>query len=390
MATTKRDYYEVLGIARTADKDEIKKAFRRLARQYHPDVNKQPDAEGRFKEVNEAYEVLSDDQRRALYDRYGHAAANGQAGGNPFEGMGDFPFGDIMETFFGAGAGTRGGGRTRAQRGADRRTTLVLEFREAIFGGDRELEIERQEVCGHCQGQRSEPGTSTQICPTCQGRGEIRRQQQTILGQFVTMATCDRCGGEGRIITTPCGVCRGEGRTRVRRSIRVTVPAGVYDGATLRLSGEADAGLFGGPAGHLYVELRVKPDPVFVRNDDDLVVELPINIAQAALGAEIEAPTLEGPITLRVPEGTQNGKVFRLREKGVPHLRGMGRGDLVVNVVVTTPTNLTAEQRLLLEQLGRSFAPVAKPAAAGAPDKAAAEKGEKGFFDKLKDTLGLE
>ena len=379
MSATRRDYYEVLGVARTADKDEIKKAFRRLARQYHPDVNKAPEAEAKFKEINEAYEVLSDDQRRALYDRYGHAAANGQPGAAPFEGMADFPFGDIFETFFGGGMAR--GARTRAQRGADRRYTATLEFREAVFGVEKQLEIERLETCAHCQGQRAEPGSSTQRCPTCGGTGEVRRVQQTILGQFVNVSTCDRCGGEGRIIPTPCSVCRGEGRVRVTRTITIAVPAGVDDGAQLRLSGEGDAGLFGGPAGNLFVQLRVKPDPVFRRHEDDLHVELPINIAQAALGAEIEAPTLEGPTTLRIPEGTQTGRTFRLRERGVPHVRGVGRGDLIFTIVVQTPTNLTAEQRQLLEALGRTFK------AEAAPGQPAAERHEKGFFDKLKDTL---
>lgn len=380
MSTTKRDYYEVLGIARTADKDEIKKSFRRLARQYHPDVNQAPEAEARFKEINEAYEVLSDDQRRALYDRYGHAAANGQAGANPFEGATDFPFGDLFDAFFG-GATTRGNARTRAQRGADRRYVLTLEFREAVFGVEKELELERQEVCTHCHGQRAEPGTSTQPCPTCRGSGEVRRVQQTLLGQFVNVSACDRCGGEGRIIPTPCTICRGEGRARVTRTVNIGVPAGVDDGAQLRLSGEADAGLNGGPAGNLFVQLRVKPDPVFKRNEHDLLVEVPVNIAQAALGAEIEAPTLEGTTTLRIPEGAQSGKSFRLRERGVPFVRGVGRGDLIYTIVVQTPTNLTPEQRHLFEELGRSFAtesPTAKPPA---------DRHEKGFFDKLKDTL---
>lgn len=384
MSTTKRDYYEVLGVTRSADKDEIKKAFRRLARQYHPDVNQAPEAEARFKEINEAYEVLSDEQRRALYDRYGHAAANGQAGGTPFEGMGDFPFGDLFDAFFGGTAGRAGSGpRTRAQRGTDRRYVLALEFREAVFGTDKALEIERLEICGHCQGQRAEPGTSTQVCPACKGSGEVRRAQQTILGQFVSVATCDRCHGEGRIVPTPCTICRGEGRTRLKRTVTIGVPAGVDDGAQLRLSGEGDAGLFGGPAGNLFVQLRVAADPVFTRHDNDLLVELPINIAQAALGAEIEAPTLEGPTTVKIAEGTQSGRTFRLRERGVPFVRGSGRGDLIYTISVTTPIRLTGEQRDLLQQLGQTFA-TAQPSAS--PDDEHADK-HRGFFDKLKDTL---
>ena len=379
MSATKRDYYEVLGVARSADKEEIKKAFRRLARQYHPDVNKAAEAEGKFKEINEAYEVLSDDQRRALYDRYGHAAANGQPGGNPFEGVADFPFGDLFETFFGGGA-TRGGSRTRAQRGADRRYSVTLEFREAIFGVEKEMEIERLEVCNHCRGQRAEPGSSPQTCPNCRGTGEMRTRVNTILGQMVNVSVCDRCGGEGKIIPTPCMVCRGEGRTKMTRTVNVGVPAGVDDGATLRLSGEADAGLYGGPAGNLFVQLRVKADPTFKRNEHDLLVDIPLNMAQAALGAEIEAPTLEGPTSLRIPEGTQSGKTFRLRERGVPVVRGVGRGDLIYTVKVATPTSLTAEQRDLLEQLAQTFD--ASPTKGMAP-----EKHEKGFFDKLKDTL---
>lgn len=379
MSATKRDYYEVLGIGRSADREEIKKAFRRLARQYHPDVNKTAEAETRFKEINEAYEVLSDDQRRALYDRYGHAAANGQAGANPFEGMGGFPFGDIFETFFGGAAGAqRGGGRTRAQRGADRRVGLEMEFREAIFGVEREVEVERLEQCGHCHGQRSEPGTGSEVCPTCRGTGELRRVQQTILGQFVNVSPCHRCSGEGRIVTTPCTVCRGEGRVRATKTIAVTIPAGVEDGAQMRLSGEGDAGLFGGPSGNLYIQLRVAPDPIFKRDEDDLLLDLPINMAQAALGAEIEVPTLEEPHRLRIPEGTQSGRVFRLRGAGVPHLRASGRGDLIVSVRVQTPTDLTDEQRELLERLAATFGTDARSGQ------------EKGFVDKLKGAFGIE
>ena len=377
MSATRRDYYEILGVARSADKEEIKKSFRRLARQFHPDVNKTAEAEAKFKEINEAYEVLSDDQRRAAYDRFGHAAANGQPGANPFEGMGGFPFGDIFETFFGASAGgTRTGGRTRAQRGADRRLSMELEFREAIFGVEREVQVDRLEECGHCHGGRAEPGTGSQVCPTCRGTGEVRRVQQTILGQFVNVSPCERCYGEGRIITTPCSVCRGEGRVRATKTIAVTIPAGVEDGAQMRLSGEGDAGLFGGPPGNLYIQLRVAPDPVFQRDGDDLLLDLPINIAQAALGAELEIPTLEGTRPLRIPDGTQSGHVIRLRGQGVPHLRASGRGDLVVTVRVQTPTSLTGEQRELLERLATTFG--------------TKHGHDKGFFEKFKDALGLE
>ena len=379
MSTTKRDYYEILGVARTADKEEIKRAFRRLARQYHPDVNQSPEAETKFKEINEAYEVLSDDQRRAMYDRFGHAAANGQMGGNPFGGAGDFPFGDIFETFFGGGTGQRGGARTRAQRGADRRYDLTLEFREAVSGVNKQIEIDRLEECEHCHGQRAEPGSNTQSCPICRGSGEVRRVQNTILGQFVSVSPCERCGGEGRIITTPCTVCQGQGRTRNHRTIEVDVPAGVDDGTQIRLTGEGDAGLFGGPPGNLFVLLHVRPDPVFTREGDDLLLDLPLTIAQAALGDDIEIPTLEGARPFRVPEGTQNGKVFRLRDQGVPRLRSASRGDLVITARVMTPTNLTHEQRELLERLGRTLSPVTK-----------ASEHNKGFFDKFKDALGLD
>lgn len=387
MSATKRDYYEVLGVARGVDKDDIKKAFRRLARQFHPDVNKAPEAEAKFKEINEAYEVLSDDQKRALYDRYGHAAVNGQGGGgNPFEGMEGFPFGDLFETFFGGATSGRGGGGRRAQRGSDRRYAITLEFREAIFGAERDVEIERLEQCEHCQGQRAEPGSTAQTCPQCKGAGEVRRVQQTLLGQFVSVAPCDRCHGEGRIITSPCKVCRGEGRSRVSRTISVTIPAGADDSMQLRLSGQGDAGLFGGPSGNLLLSIKVKPDPVFQRDEDDLHVSLPINVVQAALGAEVMVPTVDEPekkvepLILRIPEGTQNGRIFTFRDRGVPRLRSTGRGDLIVSINVVTPAPVTAEQRQLLEQLG-AILPTPTPDHRGQP-------GDKGFFGKLKDVLG--
>ncbi len=355
MSATRRDYYEILGVSRNASQEEIKKAYRRLARQYHPDVNKAPDAEERFKEINEAYEVLSDPEKRAAYDRFGHAAAQGTGFGG-FTDFGDLGgLGSIFEDLF--GFGMRSSTAQRAPvRGADLRVEVRLTFQEAVFGCTKELEIPRAEICPHCGGSGAEPGTMPLRCPQCNGLGEVqRRQQNPFFGTIVTRTTCPRCEGAGEVITTPCTECGGARRVRRVRRIQVDIPAGVDDGTQIRLSGEGEAGLRGGPPGNLYVVLRVEPHPLFQRRDDDILLELPINIAQAALGAEIDVPTLDGPVKLRIPPGTQHGRVFRLRGKGVPHLRRRGRGDQLVTVRVVVPTHLTDEQRELLQRLGETL-----------------------------------
>ena len=381
MATQqKRDYYEVLGVARSASDDDIKKAFRRLARQYHPDVNKEKDAEARFKEVNEAYEVLSDPQKRQMYDQFGHAGANMGAGAG-FENFGFGGFSDIFQTFF--GGQTAGGGRRGPQRGSDLRYNLTLTFEEAVFGVEKQIEVTRNETCNICGGLGAEPGSRPERCPTCNGTGEIRRVQQSIFGQFVNVSPCERCRGEGRIIASPCKQCRGSGRERRTRALAVRIPAGVDAGSQIRLSGEGDAGAQGGGPGNLYVLINVRPHPFFKRDEDDILYELGINVAQAALGTEAKVPTVDGDVVLKIPPGTQSDKVFVLRERGVPHLRGGGRGDQLVRVRVVTPTNLTSEQRRLFQQLAESFGTdhVEVP-----PE----EPHEKGFFEKFKDMFSKD
>lgn len=379
--SNKRDYYEVLGVARGASKDEIKKAYRRLARQYHPDVSQESDAEAKFKEINEAYEILADEQKRGMYDRFGHAGLAGAGsgfGGFDFGGFRD-PF-EIFEEVFGSFGGFSG--RTRRQtrsprRGADLRYEMALEFEEAIFGAEREIEIPRQETCPTCSGNGVEPGSSPIRCPECNGTGEIRRQT----GFFINIGTCPRCQGRGEIITNPCKECNGRGQVVKTRRLSVKVPAGVDNGTQIRLTGEGESGTNGGPPGNLYVVIRVKSHPYFRRQDDTVHLELAINITQAALGDEVEVPTLDGNEMMTIPAGTQTGDAIRLRGKGVPRLRrdgsNAGRGDQVVTIQVRTPTNLTSEQRHLLLELGKTL------------DREVVPQKEKSFFDRIRDALGM-
>jgi molecular chaperone DnaJ len=352
MANNKRDYYEVLGVSRNASDDELKKSFRRLAKQYHPDANKEQGAETRFIEINEAYEVLSDPQKRAAYDRYGHAGLNGSAGA----GFGDFAgfssINDLFETFFaGATGATR---RSGTQRGADLRYDLTITFEEAVFGCQKEIELPRWETCSSCRGSGAQPGTSTARCSSCQGTGEIRRVQQSIFGQFVNVTMCERCRGEGRVITTPCEKCRGQGRVRNNRRVVVNIPAGVDDGINVRVTGEGEVSARGGTPGNLYVILTVKPHPYFKRSGNDILYELPISFTQAALGDEVEVHTVDGKTTaLKIPAGTQTNRSFRLKGMGVPVVHSSARGDQHVIVKVVTPSNLTPEQKRLLEEFAR-------------------------------------
>ncbi|HLB12759.1 MAG TPA: molecular chaperone DnaJ, partial [Dehalococcoidia bacterium] len=343
----KRDYYEVLGISRSATDEEVKKAFRKLAHQFHPDLNKNHDAEERFKEVNEAYEVLSDPDKRSNYDRFGHAGPQGFGGFRGFEDFGGLGgFGDIFETFFGgATTATRRG----PQRGSDLQLQVTLAFEEAAFGCEKEVQVSRNEVCSSCRGSGSEPGTQPVKCPNCNGTGQVRRVQQSIFGQFVNVATCPRCQGAGRIVTNPCTKCRGTGRVRQTRRVMITIPPGVDDGSQMRLSGEGEPGAKGGPRGDLYVSISVLQHKLFQRKGSDILYELPLSFPQAALGDEVEVPTLEGPHPLKIPAGTQPGRVFNLRHMGIAHLRGNGRGDMLVRVKVVVPVSLTEHQRELLQ-----------------------------------------
>ena len=372
MASTKRDYYDVLGVGRGASGDDIKKAYRKLARQYHPDVNKDSGAEARFKEVNEAYEVLSDDKKRAAYDRFGHAATEGGYSSD-FSGFGGFA--DIFEEFFG-GFGSRSA-RRGPRRGADLRHDLSIDFLEAAMGAEKEIEIARHETCARCRGIGAEPGTSPVRCNTCNGTGEVRRVQQSVLGSFVNVTTCPTCRGEGETIPITCVECRGNKYVRVARKLTVKIPAGVDSGTQIRLAGEAEPGENGGPPGNLYVILDVRPHPYFRRKDDDVVVEVALNVAQAALGDMVVVPTLDGEETIDIPAGTQPGKVIRLRSKGIPHLRRAGRGDQLVVIQVSIPSSLTGEQKRLFSELSKTLG------------REVIAQNEKGFFDKLKNLFSV-
>jgi molecular chaperone DnaJ len=353
MAASKRDYYEVLGVARGANDDEVKKAFRRLAKQYHPDANKEQGAEARFIEINEAYEVLSDPQKRAAYDRFGHAGVENGAGAGFSDLSGFGNISDIFETFF-AGTGGNTQRRTGSQRGADLRYDMTITFEEAVFGCQKEIELPRWETCANCRGSGAQPGTSTSRCSACQGTGEIRRVQQSIFGQFVNVTMCERCRGEGRVITTPCEKCRGQGRVRNTRREVVNIPAGVDDGINVRVTGAGEVSSRGGTPGNLYVILTVKPHPFFKRQGNDIIYELPITFTQAALGAEVDVPTVDNKTTaLKIPPGTQSNRSFRLKGLGVPVVHSSARGDQHVIVKIVTPTNLNARQKELLEEFDR-------------------------------------
>jgi len=346
----KRDYYEVLGIRRGATGEEIRKAFRQLAFKYHPDRNRGDGAEEQFKEVNEAYEVLSDSDKRATYDRFGHSSADGLFG-RGFEGF-DFGFGDIFDTFFG---GATTSTRQAPQRGASLEYRMAVTLEETAFGCEREIEIARTEHCSQCQGTGSKPGTQPERCPNCDGAGQVRRVQASIFGRFTNIAACPQCHGEGRIITEPCPQCRGNRREKRRRNITVRVPAGVDSGNQIRIRGEGDAGTRGGSSGDLFVEISVGKHEYFTRDGDNIIYNLPVDFAQAALGTEVNVPTLDGDHKLKIPAGCQTGTVFRIKHKGIQHLSGGGRGDELVAVSVTTPESLSKEQHRLFEELANSF-----------------------------------
>ena len=371
MPATKTDYFDTLGVSKSATPEEVKKAFRRLAMKYHPDRNKSQDAEERFKAINEAYEVLSDPERRALYERFGHAGVESAVGGQGFEGFTFGGFGDIFDAFFGGTTSRRSGPR----RGADLRLRVSLGFEEAAFGCEKTVEVEGVELCSRCKGRRAEPGTKPERCGNCGGSGEVRRVQQSVFGRFVNVATCDRCRGEGRVVSHPCRACRGRGQEKRTRRLEIKFPAGIDEGAQMRLAGEGDVGDYGGPRGNLFLLIAVKSDKRFQRDGDDLIYQLELDIAQAALGAEVEVPLLDGTESVRIPAGTQSGEVFVLRGRGVSHLRGSGRGDLLVRAQVITPKNLSPHQKELLAELAASLG-------------TAGSLADKGILDRIKDALG--
>jgi molecular chaperone DnaJ len=370
----KRDYYEVLGVGRQASAEELKKAFRKIAMDSHPDRNPGDDAAAaRFKEASEAYSVLSDPGRRRSYDLFGHAATD--FGGGPSVDFADMPFGDLFETFFGGGFGTRTR-RERANRGDDLRYDITITFEEAFTGVERQIDVPRLVTCERCTGSGAEPGTSVETCPTCGGAGQVRRAQQSIFGSVVTAATCPSCAGAGRVIKSPCSECRGHGRVQKTRRLSVRIPAGVDSGSQIRLSGEGEAGIRGGQPGDLYVVLRVKDHSQLRRSDKDLIFELHVNIVQAAVGDRIEVPTMDGPVEIDIPAGTQYGQTFRLPGKGMPDVRGGRRGDQYVLVQVIVPKNLDGDQKALLRKVG---------GLTGKPEKVS-----KGFFEKLRDAISLD
>ncbi len=373
MATNvKRDFYEVLGVSRTATEQEIKSSYRKLALQYHPDRNPEnPEAEEKFKECSEAYAVLADTEKRARYDRFGHAGVSGNgpsAGGFDPSVFNDFQ--DIFGDLFGFGEmfGQGSRRRTRAQRGGDMREDITLEFEEAVFGVTKQVQIRRLETCAECKGDGAAPGKAPINCTTCGGRGQIRYQQ----GFFAVARTCNTCGGTGKLIVDPCKKCKGRGRVKRERMVTVKVPAGVEEGARILYSGEGEAGIYDGPPGDLYVVLHVKEHSFFHREGSDLHCVIPISFTQAALGTEIQVPTLEGQQRLQVAEGTQTGTTLRLRNKGVPVLNGHGRGDLYVELKVQTPAKLSKRQRELLAELENEGAVENKPV-------------DRGLIDKVKD-----
>lgn len=375
---TKRDYYELLGVARTATADEIKKAYRQKARQYHPDVNQEGNAEEMFKQLGEAYEILGDDQKRAAYDRYGHAAFEGGAGGPASGGMG-FDINDIFEGIFSNFAGGGGSRRRAPTKGSDLRYDLTISFEEAVFGVEKNIEVTRPESCHTCNGSGAKPGTSPKRCSHCNGTGEVRRVQQSIIGSFVNVTSCSQCEGSGETIDSPCPTCSGRKFVQKSRQLSVKVPPGVDNETQIRLTGEGAPSTNGGPPGNLYVFLAVKPHPVFKRQGDNILLDLRINVAQATLGAEIDIPTLAGNEKFKIKPSTQPGELFYLRGKGVPHLRRSGRGDQIVIVQVDIPKKLTEDQKYHFQKLGESL-----------DGNSAMESHEKGFMGHLKDLFGIE
>ena len=381
----KRDYYEVLGVDKSASEDEIKKAYRKAAKQYHPDLHPgDKEAEEKFKEANEAYEVLSDAEKKAKYDRFGHAGVDpsygaGQGGYGGFNGQGfDFDLGDIFSNIFGGGFGGGGSANPNApQRGSDTQTSVTISFEEAAKGCEREVESNRIEVCDECHGSGAAAGTSPKTCPECNGRGQVTTSQRTPFGMFQTQKACSRCGGKGTIIDNPCKKCRGAGRVRRPAKITVKIPAGIDDRQTINARGQGNKGINGGPAGDLRVAVNVRPHPIFERDGYNVWVEMHVSYAAAALGCELQVPTLDGKVKYNIPAGTQSGDVFKLKGRGIQSLNNRGRGDQLVRVVVDVPRTLNAEQKRLLMELDKALGNETAHLGHGEEEK-------KGFFGKKK------
>ena len=375
----KMDYYEVMGVQKKATDDEIKKASRKLAKKYHQDMNPgDKEAEAKFKEVNEAYEVLSDKDKKARYDQFGHAGVDpnfgGGAGGSPFTG--DIDLGDIFNSFFGGfGGGARTVNPNAPRRGGNTEATVNISFEEAAKGCRKNISYDKVDDCPECGGSGAEKGTSARTCPECNGTGQVRISQRTPFGVVQTARTCDRCGGSGRIIDTPCKSCGGSGKVRVKKTVEINIPAGIDNEQVLNVGGQGHAGTNGGPNGDLHVYVNVRPHPLFERRGNDVWCEMPITFSQAALGAEVVVPTIDGKVSYEIHEGVQPGDVFKLKGKGIPHLSGRGRGDQYVRVTIEVPKNLTDKQKEILQEF----------------DSATGEKNyqkRKGFFDKLKNMFG--
>ncbi len=384
---SKRDYYEVLGVDKSASQDEIKTAYRKLARQYHPDVSKEEDAEAKFIEVQEAYDTLSDEQKKMQYDQFGHAGeqagfgagAGGFSGTGGFTGAGGFSgqdfgdFGDIFNMFFGGGRG-RSSDPNAPRQGADLQYNMTIEFTDAVFGKEIEITIPREEDCDICEGTGAKVGTEPEICSNCQGTGQEEAIQNTPFGRIVNRRTCTVCSGTGKIIKEPCETCSGSGRVNKRKKIKVNVPAGIDTGSQIRIANEGEAGINGGPAGDLFIVIHVKPHKYFKREGNDILYNLDISFAQATLGDEVEVPTVDGNAMLKIPAGTQTGTSFRMRNKGVPRLRSSGRGDQYVKVTLVTPTKLNEEQKDLVNQLAKLSGETLTPT-------------DKSFFSKVRDNI---
>lgn len=374
---SKRDYYDVLGVSKDADQSEIKKAYRKKAMKYHPDKNSGDEAsEQKFKEINEAYEILSDKEKRKMYDQYGHAGVNQNAGpGGGFSGGFSGGFGgfeDIFGDIFGDGfGGSRSSNRPR--KGSNVKTQITIDFEEAVFGAKKEVEFYRVEECPTCHGDGAEPGTDKHTCDKCNGSGEVRYTQRSLFGQSVSVRACDKCNGTGEIFDTPCHTCKGHGVVKKRRTIDIDIPAGIYNGASIAIRGEGNLGKNGGPKGDLIIYISVRSHKIFKRDGDDIFCEIPITFTQAALGSEIIVPTIDGKISFKIPAGTQSGKQFRLKNKGVKVLNGHGRGDQYVKVKVEVPKNLNDKQKDLLKQFDQES------------EKGQSYSEQKNFFDKVKE-----